>query len=530
MKKIVLVLLSVLLVLATLISCSDNPETSTPKITTPKLDDTPEIPDDTEENKNLNIDIDSIDYDNQMITVFHWQPARTDVTISEFGMELEEIQNDAVNDAVYQRNLRTERDLGIDLDWVEQSGSTYWKTRNFIDRLDARLANPDTPVDIIAGCIRSMPFFMMEGYLTELNTYSDSLDFTKAWWPENIQDAIAIRGNLYFASGDIAASVLQNMTVLYANKTRLEAIGQSYEGLMQKVLAYEWTIDDLISLTQNEYADIDNVKGPSESDRFGLTTLYFYSDGLYTGLGYKYMIESTKEGEYLRLASNLATETSMQYVQKIKDWQLDNDFFMKYTDAQEDTYQKTFKEGLALFALDRGALGFELQETDIKYACLPAPTIDGNQDRYYTNVNSSYTGYGICKQSIDYDIAAQTLQVLGYHAYSTTTPTIFEVSFQGKFAKDDYTIQMFNIIRESIVFDTGKVYDVFVATQIDGFVLPDFLESIVANVLSYGIKGNEYGEDTNFNFPSMSDPVRNKVQKCIDSANKKIGEFLDSEE
>jgi len=156
--------------------------------------------------------------------------------------------------------------------------------------------------------------------------------------------------------------------------------------------------------------------------------------------------------------------------------------------------------------------------------------LDLSQARYYTNMVSSFSAYGICKDAFDYDIAAQTLQVLGYNAYFTTTPAIFEISFQGKFARDDHTIEMFKIIRESIVFDTGRVYDVFVATQIDGFVLPDFLESIVANVVSYGIKGNEYGQDTNFNFPSMGDPVRKKVQQCIDLANQKIGEFLDSQQ
>lgn len=48
-------------------------------------------------------------------------------------------------------------------------------------------------------------------------------------------------------------------------------------------------------------------------------------------------------------------------------------------------------------------------------------------------------------------------------------------------------------------------------------------------IASFGIKGNEQQENTNYNFHSMGDPTRKKAQQCIDAANKKILDYLESQ-
>ena len=88
--------------------------------------------DDIPENEKINLDLDAIDHDGEEVHVFHWEPS-----FNEFEIVLADIGN------------------------------------------DARKQAPNTPVDIIATGIRSMATVMVEGHLTELNTYSDSLDLSK---------------------------------------------------------------------------------------------------------------------------------------------------------------------------------------------------------------------------------------------------------------------------------------------------------------------------------------------------------------
>ena len=512
MKKIIVILLALVMVVSVFAACGDTQGSTTPKPTVPNNNNGSNGGKDVPENEKINLDLDSIDWEGETVYVYHWKP---DKQLGEFGMEVDNINSDAVNDAIYKRNSYTEESLGIMINWYEQDKSGYTNVSNFVDSLIARKDDIQTPVDIVAGQTRCMPFVMEKGLLTDLNIYSDSLDLEKAWWPQDARELHEIKGNLYFISGDVSANLLRMMSAIFVNKTTLGDLGFDYDELMQKIKNYEWTLDDLISMTENVYEDLNTVvSGPSLGDKFGLVTTYYHSDALYAGLGYKYMIASNKDGEVFRISNQMATQTSSDYVTKMKNWNETNNFHM---DPAENIYQDAFKNGDALFILHRAWFGFELQKTDVKYAVIPVPALDTAQGRYYTTIGNQYTSYGICSASLEYDRAAQTLQTLGFYAFSTTTPALFEVSFQGKFSKDDYTIEMFNIIRESITFDIGRIYDVYIAGNTG-----EYTNYMMPNIVSYPIR--DFGT---YNFNSTSNPVRLTVNRYIEEANEKLLEFVD---
>jgi hypothetical protein len=86
---------------------------------------------------------------------------------------------------------------------------------------------------------------------------------------------------------------------------------------------------------------------------------------------------------------------------------------------------------------------------------------------------------------------------------------------------------MFNIIRDSVVFDVGRIFDVFITTLDGGFETYKYY--LLSNVVSFAIRGNADGTEISFNFPSTGDPTRRKVQQDLDVANKKIVDFIDSQ-
>lgn len=516
MKKLILIMLALVMVVSVLASCGggNNPASST-KPTTPSKPITGGDGDEILPEEQINLDLDSIDYEGEVVKIFHW---KADAGLDEFGMSSEDVNNDAVKDAIYKRNTRTEEDLGIVIEWHEQEKSGYTQINNFITKLETKKTDSGDYVDIVAGQTRVMPYVMIEGHLTELNTYSEHLDLDKIWWPEDVKEVHEIKGNLYFVSGDISANLLRMMTVLFVNKTTLTALGYDYDNFMTSVKNYEWTLDDLIKMTEGVYQDLDkNVEGPSAGDQFGLVTSYFHSDGLYAGLGYKYMITSTKDDQVFRLSSQIASETAANYVTKMKDWNATNDLYM---DPLEKTYQKSFKDGQALFLLHRAWYGFELQNTDVKWAVIPTPALDENQKEYHTTIGNQYSSYGVCDAAIDLDRAAQTIQTLGYYAYNLTTPALFEVSFQGKFSKDDYNIEMFKIVRDSIGFDIGRVYDVFISGTTG-----DYNQYMLPNIVSFPIRD----ADKSFNFNSGGDPVRKVVEDYVKEANQKLVDFIEAQ-
>ena len=474
MKKVLLLLLALVMIVSCFAACGDGGnEKSTPNASTPNKPDGGGQVDDVPEEEKLNLDIDKIDYAGETVRIVH---SRCDFT--EYGMEEDQINNDAINDAIYKRNLYIEQDLGITLEFNEEPYS-YDKIGTFISRLQAWNSDPNTQIDLISAFTRMMPYIMIEGFLTDLNVYTDSLDFDKAWWSDDGTTLHEMKGNLYFVTGDISPNVLRSMTVLFVNKKILESRGHDYVALMEKVLAYEWTIDDLILMCEDMWTEGEGgTAGPSADDTFGLVTAWKHFDALYVGCGFKYMTGSNKDDEVIKLAADLFSESVANWMSKIGEWHKTYDFYCGQVGS--GLYETNFPQGLSLFSLNRCYHGFELQNTDIDYAIVPTPMLDKSQGRYYTTIGYGYTSYGICSSSLDYDRSAQTIQILGYYGYKLTTPAVFEVSFKGKFSKDDYTIKMFDIVRNSISYDLGRIYDVIVGgsgNRDDWKYYPDYLIS-----------------------------------------------------
>ena len=506
MKKLLALILAVLMLLPCLAACDKEPAKTTPSSTPSQgTDDTP---DDTPDEEKLNIE--KVNHDQKVVTVFHW---KTSTGHDEFGMEEDQIQGNDVNDAIYQKNLRTEEHLGIDLEFHPETGG-YTDIANFITKLTTMVSDPMTPVDIIAAQTRTMPSVLVEGYLTDLNNYSE-LDFDKAWWPENCKEEHEIKDKLYFVSGDISANLMRMMTVIFVNKTHLEARGTQYEAFMEDIKAHKWTLDKLIEMTEGVYANRDDNPEPSDGDFFGIVTTYFHSDALYAGLGYKFMVKSNKDDEVFKLSPHILTQTTSDYVTKLNDWNKTHDMFM---DPKENIYEDAFKNGNALFLLHRAWFGFELQDTEINYAVAPAPLLNENQDTYYTTMGNQYSSYGICSQAPDMNLAAATIQVLGYNGYKYTTPILFEVSFKGKFSKDDYTVEMFDIIRKGITFDVGRSFDVFVA----GAASED-RKNMLPNIVSWTIR------DAKVWTTEFSSNKQATIRHLIEDANKKLLDVVNSE-
>ena len=55
-------------------------------------------------------------------------------------------------------------------------------------------------------------------------------------------------------------------------------------------------------------------------------------------------------------------------------------------------------------------------------------------------------------------MAAATLEALAYEGYATVAPAYYEVALKIKYSRSDESAQMFDLIRENVVFDFGALY------------------------------------------------------------------------
>ncbi len=481
MKKLITLLLALVMVVGAFAACTgDKPAVTTPEGTDPKpVESTPAPSTNNGGNGttggtstdplpptayDLNLDLDAIDYGGEDFYIYHWNSENP-----EFDVDEEAVEGDPINNAIYTRNLRLEEDLGVTIDFHEETGHGR-NYDNFVDKLELRLSDPETPVDLLACYSRCAPFLLVAGHYVDLLPYEDSLDLSKAWWPSLVREEHEIKGRVFYVSGDASTGLLMQMQALFVNKTLLGQYGINYESFMEDVINVKkgsgWTIDKLMEIIKDTYQDIDGETGETHGDFYGLIGDSFYAiDTFWTGFGYRLFDMSTKDDELYKVSNDLAGTVATDFVKMMTEW--------ANTPSAELTKEGTWPRaeacehfgsaGCMFLTLRIGH--FDATVAEVDYSVVPAPKKNADQERYYTVMGNPYSLYGICKDSKNKERAAEFLQYLGYLAMNNTTPAIFETTFKGKMAKDDYTIDSFDVIKTSITFDIGRAFDMYTDTM-----------------------------------------------------------------
>jgi len=428
-----------------------------------------------EENPNYNPDYDvnnrlkdslpdNLNYLGEEIKVLYW----SDVEKPEF--EVETLNGDNVNDAIYTRNSDIESRLNVTLKWAGTPGNVNQRA-NFCKKVQQVTEAGSHDYDIIASYSRTEGMLAIQGQLIDLTTIKDPgedseamcgyIDLEKPWWPQRLIDTVKIGDSIYFLSGDASTNVLHLMYTMYYNKTIVDEEGLTdpatyvYDG--------SWTIDKLIELTSDFYKDSDSDGKVSEGDTYGFCTNFFHVDSFYTGSNLT--IVEHDATEVLKISSDYSSRKTVNLVKKLGSWLTTDDCWVDKRTTSLDE-EKPFVEGRALFCHNRAYFAENhLLKVKFSYGLVPIPKYDEKQVNYYTVEANPFTLYGIYS---DLDVRGDkeaTLQMLSAvlecwasEGYRWTTPEIFEVNMQLKYAETQQETDMFEYVRSNITFELGRIF------------------------------------------------------------------------
>ena len=224
MKKLLVILLAITMLAGIFTACNDTPAATSGEkpASTTAANNTPkptegnsttagetEPVDTTPIEEQLNFDLNGLDYSDREFFIYHWTTDNKEFDISDAAA------SDPIDDALYMRNLRVEEGLGIILNFHAEDGANESTQNQFVSRLQNRLNDPETPVDLVASYSRTAPFVLVSGLLADLYAYEEYLDLDKAWWPNNVREEHEIRGRIYYTSGDISTGLLTMMEIFF---------------------------------------------------------------------------------------------------------------------------------------------------------------------------------------------------------------------------------------------------------------------------------------------------------------------------
>lgn len=385
----------------------------------------------------------SLNFGDEVVSIFAWEH-----TLPEFYVE--DQTGNIVEDAVYTRNANTESRLGVKLEFTITKGNSS-AFKEFCQELSNSISVGEGAYDLIGCYLRSAGVLTLEHYLVDMLEV-DHLDFDKPWWSSSLLELNTINDSLYFISGDIASTLIYQMMFMIYNND----VGKQYNltNPQEAAIDGKWTQEMLFEMAKGVYNDLDGDGKKSEGDRYGLFSItHPLLDIFYMGADMHYVIPA--DDGNLTLSEDVLSDKSFTIIDRLNDlYHNSNDgYFTKSASAN------IYSQGNSLFYNVTGAnLANNFRGSDVDYSILPAPKFDESQENYRTAVAFTHTMYCIPIDAKNTAKSGAVLECMASEAYRNVTPALFETAFKYQYSKNPHDAELFEIIRDNVVFDICRPF------------------------------------------------------------------------
>ena len=379
------------------------------------------------------------------LSILRWE----DVEHPEF--DVEEQTGDLILDQLFSRNQTVETRLGLTIEWHAIKGNSDNRS-NWNNHLINKAKSGDADYDVLASYSLSIAMNASSGLLTDMLDTSTCpyLNFSQPWWSDLLIEQATILGKLYFASGDISRNALEMMYVCFVNNELLSKY--NLENPQKYVESGDWTYDKFIEMCQGVYEGA-GTKDP-DADTFGYMCSGIHNDPWFYGSGAT--ICEKDENGYIVSSESMFGERVVDTLDKMIG--LFGSQYGIYTDSVK--HQKAFRDNRILFCTDRCRCSHKVfaENADCKYVVVPCPKYNKDQDRFYTVMGNPFTLYAIAANCEDKAKASAFVECMASEGYRKVTPAVFELSLKTKYVDDPTSGEMYDIIRESLTYDLGRIF------------------------------------------------------------------------
>ena len=431
MKRIALLLAFILILTPVLVSCNTD--------TDEKVTEAPSaIVEGSEFEYTLN-DLRELDYGDKDFGIFI-DKGGTKYLISE------EEDGDLVGDAVFQRNLAIEEKFNLNFNMVEaETNQPNSVIKNYI------LADDKTFHMYVNVVTTPMLEMVLEGYFVDWSELED-LDYTKPYWNSRVATDINYGGKVYMMGGDLNLTTYNSTNCLIFNKNLFDDLGIDHP--YQDVYDYTWTVDKMIEITRQGYADLNgDTLWDKDNDRFGFTGWgWEMNQAVYIGMGGKPIVNDEDNMPVL----NLNNDRNIKIFDKIIEL-----FDKKNAYSEMSNYARIgqmLSEGRLLIA-DRFVSALSInRDSDYEFGLIPYPMLDEEQGEYYSRAaNIAHLCY-IPTTNLEIQDTGLILEAMSIESHNKVRPTYYDITLDIKSAPDEESIDMVDIVLDSSTY----IYEGFV--------------------------------------------------------------------
>ena len=364
----------------------------------------------------------------------------------------EEETGEVMNDAIYNRNLKTEERFRVklktnpmDCNWGDQA--TAWN-----NALTASVMAGDGAYDLIAGYAATIPALVSSKIFFNWAELP-YVDFTKPWWSEKVAEELTINGKTFMAAGDLSTALWKGMTCLFFNKQVAEDYKiEDFYGLVRDG---KWTFDKLIEFTKDTYKDLDGDGKMTEADQYGLLCGY---DIQVDCMKEAFEVNVTVKGSdgFPVLAYN--NEHTVEVVQKVNNYIHNSGTVLFNSSIGAKKQEAISSEDRALLITEKLGSSNALREMESDFGIIPYPKWDDKQASYHSTSHDEFSVFLVPIDVKDKERTAVVTVGMSAENYRTVIPAFYDVALKTKNARDEESAEMIDLIRDTLVFNFGYLH------------------------------------------------------------------------
>ena len=388
------------------------------------------------------------DWKGKQFTVFTWD----EMDHWEWCEELTD-KSGTVDYALYKRMKSVEDRFKIKFKIVREAGK-YDKRTDFVSKLYDSISTGQKTYDLVGQYTQAAGGAATQNLYVDLNSV-DYLDLSKPWWPSSISETTTIGDKLYFTTGDITPTLIRNIHCMYVNEAIYESekIGETFaqgRSMYEVVKDGDWTLELLMQMGIGTVGDAGDTIGISFANDVSADAYYFGAD---------FRLLDNDNG-ILTISDDLVSVDLINVYEKIQKM-----YSGQFADVKIESGDHDFKfrEGNVLFTASTIAEAQTYTDKELEYSILPMPMRDKDQEGGYKTVaNFWVTMYSIPVDVENTDFSGMIMEALASEAYRSVTDVIYYDVFAARFTEDIYGAELLDIVSDSVVFDSGRMFPDFI--------------------------------------------------------------------
>ena len=430
-------------------------------------------------------DVDFGGYTMRIVTISNEDWAITD-------LDIQEQSGEPVNDAIYIRNRQIEDGINVVIKEIQGGITSH-------DMLKKSVMTDTDEYDLMFSHASSGGPLASLGYYINLYDIS-SLKLEQSYWDQGAVKSFELMDKLYFTTSDANLMTNDAIWVLYFNKKIHQDL--ELEDPYKLVREDKWTIDAMYKMAREAAKDIDGDGAFTANDQWGVTSHSLCFLEFLECLG-EQLVKKDSNGYPVLTEPNERFVSAFSKVRELTSANggvyLDASSSFKGRTSEIDHPSKTFMNELSLFCAEVLGWSRKFREMTADFGILPHPKYDENQPTYLNVTANTVPIVAIPITNPNPERTGVFIDALTALSATTITPAYYTISLEGKFTRDEDSIEMLDIIRSNRIYDLAVIYN-----------WGGFYDAII----SYGT--SKSGDNPATVFDKNGDKVRGLIADTID--------------